>query len=54
VLLARDEADARALRDKLTRVGIDNVVGYAHNLEGLIPEMPNLVHARLHPETLSG
>jgi hydroxyacylglutathione hydrolase len=34
VLLARDEADARALRDKLTRVGISHDVVYTHNLEG--------------------
>jgi hydroxyacylglutathione hydrolase len=34
VVLAGDEADANELRDKLARVGIDNVVGYATSLEG--------------------
>jgi hydroxyacylglutathione hydrolase len=35
VLLARNEANARALRDKLARVGIDDVVGYITSFEGL-------------------
>jgi hydroxyacylglutathione hydrolase len=35
VLLARDAAQAEALRDKLAYVGIDNVVGYISSLEGL-------------------
>jgi hydroxyacylglutathione hydrolase len=36
VLLARDQAQAHALRDKLSRVGIDEVRGYVDNLDGLI------------------
>ena len=43
VLLARGEADARDLRDKLARVGIDNVVGYAASLEGLEMERVSTV-----------
>ena len=35
VLLARDEAEASDLRDKLSYVGIDNVVGYVTSLRGL-------------------
>lgn len=35
VVLASDEADARALRDKLARLGIDGVAGYATSLEGV-------------------
>ena len=38
VLLARSEAEARALRDKLARVGIDNVVGYVTSLRGIQKE----------------
>lgn len=38
VVLARDEPDANELRDKLARVGIDNVVGYVTGLEGLDKE----------------
>lgn len=38
VLLARGEADARALRDKLARVGIDNAVGYVTSLRGFQKE----------------
>ena len=38
VLLARGEAEARALRDKLARVGIDNVVGYVTSLRGFQKE----------------
>jgi hydroxyacylglutathione hydrolase len=38
VLLARGEAEARALRDKLARVGIDNVVGYVASLRGFQTE----------------
>ena len=38
VLLARDEAEASDLRDKLSYVGIDNVVGYATSLRGLRKE----------------
>jgi hydroxyacylglutathione hydrolase len=38
VLLARDEGDARALRDKLARVGIDNAVGYVTSLRGFQKE----------------
>jgi hydroxyacylglutathione hydrolase len=35
ILLARDAADANALRDRLSYVGIDNVVGYLTSLEGV-------------------
>ncbi len=35
VLLAEDEAQANALRDRLARVGIDHVTGYTTNLTGL-------------------
>lgn len=35
VLLAKDEAHAQALRDKLAYVGIDKVVGYITSLDGL-------------------
>ncbi len=35
VLLAADEAEAGALRDKLARVGIDRVAGYVSDLTGL-------------------
>ena len=35
VLLASDEAQARRLRDKLSYVGVDRVVGYVTSLEGL-------------------
>ena len=34
-VLARDETDAGELRDKLARVGIDDVTGYATSLDGL-------------------
>ena len=43
MLLAEDDADARALRDKLARVGIDHVVGYAISLEGLEMERMSTV-----------
>jgi hydroxyacylglutathione hydrolase len=43
VLLARDEADASDLRDKLSYVGIDNVVGYATSLEDLEMERVSTV-----------
>ena len=48
VLLARNEMDARALRDKLARVEIDNVVGYVASLEG--PEMERV--STVSPERL--
>jgi hydroxyacylglutathione hydrolase len=35
VLLARDQPQAHALRDKLSRVGIDAVQGYSDSLDGL-------------------
>lgn len=35
ILLAGDEERANELRDKLARIGIDNVVGYTTSLEGL-------------------
>lgn len=35
VLLAADEMQAKAMRDKLSYVGIDNAVGYLTSLEGL-------------------
>jgi hydroxyacylglutathione hydrolase len=35
VLVARDEAEASDLRDKLSRVGVDDVVGYVSSLRGL-------------------
>lgn len=35
VLLAADETEAQMLRERLLRVGIDNVVGYLLSLEGL-------------------
>ena len=35
VLLAEDESEARALRERLWRVGIDNVAGYLTSLAGL-------------------
>jgi hydroxyacylglutathione hydrolase len=38
VVLARDEADASELRDKLARVSIDDVAGYATSLEGIEKE----------------
>jgi hydroxyacylglutathione hydrolase len=38
VLLARDEAEASGLRDKLSRVGVDDVVGYVTSLRGLRKE----------------
>jgi hydroxyacylglutathione hydrolase len=38
VVLARDGADAYELRDKLARVGIDNVAGYVTSLEGVEKE----------------
>jgi hydroxyacylglutathione hydrolase len=38
VLLARDAADANALRDRLSYVGIDNVEGYVASLEGVEKE----------------
>jgi hydroxyacylglutathione hydrolase len=38
VLLARDEAEASDLRDKLSRVGVDDVVGYVTSLRGLRKE----------------
>lgn len=38
VVLARDAADARALRDRLSYVGIDGVEGYVTSLEGLEEE----------------
>ncbi len=40
VLLAADEVQANDLRDKLSYVGIDNVVGYVTDLEGLKLEHP--------------
>ncbi len=40
VLLAADELQANDLRDKLSYVGIDNVVGYVTDLEGLKFEHP--------------
>ncbi|TCJ16876.1 MBL fold metallo-hydrolase [Rubrobacter taiwanensis] len=48
VLLARDEADARRLRDRLSYVGIDNVEGYVTNLEGVEKEpVPTVSPGRL-------
>lgn len=38
VLLARDEAEAVVLRDRLSHVGIDGVEGYVASLEGLEKE----------------
>ena len=38
VLLARGEAGVRTLRDKLARVGIDNVVGWVTSLRGFQKE----------------
>jgi hydroxyacylglutathione hydrolase len=38
VVLARDGAEARDLRDKLSYVGIDNVAGYVTSTEGLEKE----------------
>lgn len=35
IVLAADESQARLLRDKLSFVGIDNVVGYLSSIEGL-------------------
>lgn len=35
VVLAKDEAEAKTLRDKLSYVGIDGVAGYVTGLEGL-------------------
>ncbi len=35
VVLARDQAQARWMRDRLSWVGIDNVVGFVSDLEGL-------------------
>lgn len=35
VLLAANEAEAQALRERLWRVGLDNVAGYVRSLEGL-------------------
>jgi hydroxyacylglutathione hydrolase len=43
VLLAGDEAEASALRDKLSYVGIDKVVGYVTNLRGLQNERVGFV-----------
>ncbi|QIN84735.1 MBL fold metallo-hydrolase [Rubrobacter tropicus] len=44
VVLADDEADAKALRDRLSYVGIDGVEGYVTGLEGLekepVPTIP--------------
>ncbi len=40
VTLAEDELQAHNLRDKLSYVGIDNVVGYVTSLEGLKLEPP--------------
>jgi hydroxyacylglutathione hydrolase len=37
-MLAGNEAEAGELRDKLARVGIDDVVGYATSLEGVEKE----------------
>jgi hydroxyacylglutathione hydrolase len=48
ILLARDEAEASDLRDKLSYVGIDNVVGYVTSLRGLQNERV----AFLSPEDL--
>lgn len=46
VLLAADEAEAQALRERLWRVGLDHVVGFLTSLEGLpmqamVPLEPN-------------
>lgn len=35
IVLAKDEMQAQDMRDKLVRVGIDNVVGYVTNLDGV-------------------
>ncbi len=43
VLLAKDEAHALALRDKLAYVGIDRVVGYVTSLDGLTKRPTELV-----------
>ena len=43
VLLAGDEAEASELRDKLSYVGIDNVVGYVTSLRGLQNERVGFV-----------
>jgi len=50
VLLAGDEAEASDLRDKLSYVGIDNVVGYVTGLRGLRNERVRFVS----PEELEG
>ena len=48
VLLAKDEANAEKLRDRLAYVGIDNVVGYSVSLEGIenVP-VPSITPAEL-------
>jgi hydroxyacylglutathione hydrolase len=38
ILLARDEAEASGLRDKLSYLGVDNVVGYLTRVRGLRKE----------------
>ncbi len=43
VLLAADEAQALALRDRLSYVGIDNVLGYTTTVEGLKRAAPMTV-----------
>ncbi len=43
VLLARDEAEASDLRDKLSYVGVDNVSGYVSGLRGLRKQRVALV-----------
>jgi hydroxyacylglutathione hydrolase len=50
VVLARDAAEAEALRDHLVRVGIDAVTGYITSLEGLDLVKPTLVT----PQDLDG
>jgi hydroxyacylglutathione hydrolase len=48
VVLAKDQADAKALRDKLSYVGIDGVEGYVTSLEGLEKEpVPTVAPAEL-------
>jgi hydroxyacylglutathione hydrolase len=50
VVLARNKAEASDLRDKLSYVGIDNVVGYVTSLRGLQNERVGFVS----PEELEG
>jgi hydroxyacylglutathione hydrolase len=48
VVLARDEAEAGELRDRLARVGIDNVEGYVTSLEGIEKEpVPTIAPEKL-------